>query len=119
MKKNPLARNGPFGFFTFYYNLSKIGNWNYTESNPSYFVGGKINDNIPMISSSAIVKNFSIKGTLPEGLIFNSTNGVISGAPSVEQTETGYLVYANNDVRNEIQSSLKNLKSNFPQNNHD
>ncbi|MFN8318097.1 MAG: hypothetical protein U0V54_01620 [Saprospiraceae bacterium] len=29
------------------------------------------------------------------------------------------LVYANNDVRNEIQSSLKNLKSNFPQNNHD
>ena len=50
---------------------------------PSYYIGGKINDNFPVISSSAIIKNYSIKGTLPEGLSFNSTNGVISGAPSV------------------------------------
>ena len=71
--KNPLTQNGIFGFFTFYYNLSKIGNWNYTNPNPSYFVGGKINDNIPT-SHSSDCKKFFYKGTLPEGTNFNSTN---------------------------------------------
>ena len=105
IKKNPLRPNGPFGIFTFYYNLSKIGNWRYNETNPSYYIGGKITDNFPVISSSAIIKNYSIKGTLPEGLSFNSTNGVISGAPSVEQNETGYIVYANNDFFKETYSA--------------
>jgi hypothetical protein len=97
VKNNPLRPNGPFGLFTFYYNLSKIGNWSYREPNPSYYIGGKITDNYPLISSSAIIKNYSTKGTLPEGLIFDSTNAVISGTPSAEQNETEYIVYANND----------------------
>ncbi len=97
VKKNPLRPNGPFGIFTFYYNLSKIGNWRYNETNPSYYIGGKITDNFPVISSSAIIKNYSIKGTLPEGLSFNSSSGFITGTPTIDQNETAYTVFANND----------------------
>ncbi|HNA08010.1 MAG TPA: hypothetical protein PK930_13780, partial [Leptospiraceae bacterium] len=67
ISKNPLAPNGPFGLFTFYYNLSKIGAWSYSEPNPLYSKDLPIDANVPKTSPLAIVKSYSMKTNLPNG----------------------------------------------------
>ncbi|MDX1958062.1 MAG: FG-GAP repeat protein [Leptospiraceae bacterium] len=102
IKKNPLAPNGPFGILSLNYNLSKVGDWSYKEPNVIYGVNTVITENKPNITNRAIVTNFSTKDTLPEGLLFNNSNGALSGIPTAEQTQKEYTIFANNSFFNEF-----------------
>ncbi|RKZ95786.1 MAG: hypothetical protein DRQ46_07950 [Gammaproteobacteria bacterium] len=51
----------------------------------------------PLFNSGDVrPENYSIIGTLPGGLIFNTSNGIISGSPTVTGTFTGLDVTATN-----------------------
>ncbi|MDX1958057.1 MAG: FG-GAP repeat protein [Leptospiraceae bacterium] len=102
IKKNPLAPNGPFGILSFFYNLSKVGTWFYQERSPTYGKGAAITENRPNITNNAIVTNFSTKETLPNGLLFNTFNGAISGTPTIEAAQKDYTIFANNLFFNEF-----------------
>jgi hypothetical protein len=92
IKKNPLAPNGPFGIYTLYYNLTRIGEWNYTDDKVLYYsVNEVIPENSPILKN-VIIPPFSFQNLkeLPLGLNYNPNNGVISGTPTVIQSETDY-----------------------------
>jgi hypothetical protein len=96
IKKNPLAPNGPFGIFTLYYNLSNIKAWKYTDTDlVHYNLDDPILPNSPVIPSTALLNTFTISETLPAGLNFNSSNGVISGTPTSTFEEKEFRFTAN------------------------
>ncbi|HMV44009.1 MAG TPA: FG-GAP repeat protein [Leptospiraceae bacterium] len=104
IKQNPLAPNGPFGLFTFYLNLSKIGAWSYSDPNPVYSKDLPIDTNVPKTSPLAIVKSYSMKTNLPNGLSLNTTNGYITGTP-LELGSSEVDIFANNDFYKEQYST--------------
>ncbi len=60
-----------------------------------YFVGSPIENNIPNLRGSAT--EYTVDPMeLPEGLIFSTANGVISGTPSTLQTQRTYSITASN-----------------------
>ena len=65
----------------------------YTTPN-IYTVGTTISDLIPTITGN--VSNYSIVPTMPDGLSFNASTGVISGTPTATSPETPYLITATN-----------------------
>ncbi|HMW05086.1 MAG TPA: FG-GAP repeat protein [Leptospiraceae bacterium] len=96
IKKNPLSPNGPFGVFTFYYNLSNIKAWKYTDTDlVHYNLNDPILPNSPVIPSSAVLNTFTISEPLPSGLNFNSSNGIISGTPTTSLDEKEFRFTAN------------------------
>lgn len=56
--------------------------------------------NVPMTTMTPTIVNYasswSVSPTLPTGLSFSSTNGVISGTPTVESAQASYTVTASN-----------------------
>jgi hypothetical protein len=96
IKKNPLAPNGTFGIFNLFYNLSNIKAWKYTDTDlVHYNVDDPILPNSPVIPSSAVLNTFTISETLPAGLHFNTSNGVISGTPTSAFEEKEFRFTAN------------------------
>jgi hypothetical protein len=96
VKKNPLAPNGPFGIFNLFYNLSNIKAWKYTDTDlVHYNLNDPILPNSPVIPSSAVLNTFTISETLPTGLHFNTSNGVILGTPSSTFEEKEFRFTAN------------------------
>jgi hypothetical protein len=89
--ENPLSPNGPFGIYTLLSNLSNIKEWKYADREILYYnLNDTIFPNTPEIPSQGLINSFSISETLPEGLTFNSSNGVISGTPRAITNEKEY-----------------------------
>lgn len=66
----------------------------YSNQTAVYTVGAVIADNKPTVSGS--VTTWSVTPALPHGLTLNTTTGVISGIPSIEQSSKVYTVKAAN-----------------------
>ena len=67
----------------------------YTRMIPTYLKDEAIAVNNPSASGGAVV-SYSISPTLPSGLSFNTSTGVISGTPTVASNATLYTVTATN-----------------------
>jgi hypothetical protein len=59
--------------------------------------GTAMND-VTFTNSGGYIETWEISPTLPNGLNFDSYNGMISGTPSQTIPETTFIVYANNSV---------------------
>ena len=57
-------------------------------------VGTAITSLTPTISGGVTASSYSINGTLPSGLSFNTTTGVISGTPTAYKAQTSYTITA-------------------------
>lgn len=80
-----------------YYEITfNVGSYtlNYNYSTVNAKVGTAISDITPTISGGVAAKSFAISGTLPAGLTFNKTTGVISGTPTAYKAQTNYTVTA-------------------------
>jgi hypothetical protein len=75
-------------------NIGPPGNLTYSTNNTVYILGCTIHPNTP--TYSGIVDTWSINPELPAGLNFDTSTGIISGAPEVESPETIYTVTASN-----------------------
>ena len=66
------------------------------STNPAvYFVGSAISTNSPTVSGGAVT-SYSISPSLPTGLSFNTTNGQITGTPSILSNAANYTITATN-----------------------
>ncbi len=70
----------------------------YPSSSYSFTVNQTISNAVPTISGSPT--SFTVSPQLPAGLSINSTNGVISGVPSTQTSNTSYVVTATNSSGN-------------------
>lgn len=68
----------------------------YANNSAVYTQSVRITDNIPSLKGS--VTSWSVTPALPQGLILNTTTGVISGTPEVVQAEKSYTVTASNSM---------------------
>jgi len=66
----------------------------YSTASAVYTQGVRIADNVPSVKGS--ITSWSITPALPQGLILNTTTGVISGTPEVVQVGKSYTVTAGN-----------------------
>lgn len=83
--------------------LSLIGMPKSPPSNLSYGQGSAITlvlgvNNSVTPTVVGVVKSYSINPTLPQGLIFNSFSGTISGTPTSIQTARNYTINALNSI---------------------
>ena len=67
----------------------------YPVMSPSYLLGTSITPNIPS-NAGAAANSFSIQPSLPAGLVFNTTNGQITGTPTQLANLAPYTVTASN-----------------------
>ena len=70
-------------------------NLRYSNPTATYAKAITIPVNVPLADGGP-VDHYSISGILPDGLVFDSTSGTISGAPAVTQVSTPYLITATN-----------------------
>ena len=70
----------------------------YSSVSSRYTVGASITANTPSFSGGGQATSFSINPTLPNGLNFNTTTGVITGLPASMTAATSYTVTASNAV---------------------
>jgi hypothetical protein len=68
---------------------------NYTNTSATYTLGASIASNTPTSNGGTVV-SYSISPTLPTGLSFNTSTGVVSGTPSSLSPITAYTVTATN-----------------------
>jgi hypothetical protein len=66
----------------------------YPQATVSATVGQAIAPNIPSFTGAVI--SFSVSPALPAGLSLNTSNGVISGTPTVQAAQASYTVTASN-----------------------
>ncbi len=66
----------------------------YPQKVASYTQNVQITPNIPFIREGNTATAFSINNTLPAGLSFNTTTGVISGTPTALAASASYIVTA-------------------------
>ena len=71
------------------------GGLSYTSATTIYTKGSAITPNAPSSNGGAVV-SYGISPTLPTGLNFNTSSGVISGTPSVLAASATYTVTATN-----------------------
>lgn len=69
----------------------------YTTNPANYTNGSAIASNTPSVTGGAAT-SFTITPTLPSGLIFNTTTGVITGTPTVTTARASYSVTATNST---------------------
>jgi hypothetical protein len=67
---------------------------------------------------SGIVDSYSLNGTLPAGLSFNSSTGVISGTPTAAKATTVYTVTATNTVGSTSTNFTMTVYNNYLDNNN-
>ena len=70
-------------------------NLRYRSSSMSLTLGSPIEPLIPVVTGDVL--SYSIIPSLPSGLIFNSSTGVISGTPTLAQSSVNYTVTASNN----------------------
>lgn len=110
IKKNPLSPRGPFGIVSLFYNLSKVGQWSYNDSEVLYYSSNvKTFENQPVINRD-FINSFRINESLPDGLTFNTSNGYINGTPTKEFAEKEFKVYAKLDPFPEFDKNFTNFK---------
>jgi hypothetical protein len=78
-----------------------VPSFTYSPSSNVYTVGTVITNKTP-INSGGAVTSYSITPTLPSGLSFNTTTGVISGTPTVTSPSTVYTVTGSNATGSNI-----------------
>lgn len=78
----------------------------YSSVSPIYTRGTAIPANTVSCSGGSAPTGFSLTGTLPTGLSFNSSTGTISGTPTVLRTATTYSVTASNSAGNSTAFTL-------------
>jgi hypothetical protein len=66
----------------------------YSTMSAVYTKNTVITNNVPTVTGT--VTSWSVSPTLPGGLILNTSTGVISGTPSIQQTTVNYTIIANN-----------------------
>lgn len=67
---------------------------NYNVTSLVAKVGEAISDITPTISGGVTAKSYSITGTLPTGLSFNTSTGKITGTPTAYKAQTSYTITA-------------------------
>lgn len=75
-------------------NYSAPYNLSYTNQSAVYTKGVTITGNTPVVNGT--VTSWSVTPELPQGLILNTTTGVITGMPEVLQIEKSYTIIATN-----------------------
>ena len=73
-------------------------NLRYQSSNLTLTIGSVINNLNPSVDGS--VSSYSINPSLTNGLIFNTSTGIISGTPTSTQSLTNYTITASNSGGN-------------------
>ena len=72
---------------------------NLSYSAPSYtFTNGQTYSLPISVSAGEVTTSYSLTGTLPAGMNFESSNGTIWGTPTADMTSTTYTVTANNSA---------------------
>ena len=71
---------------------------NLAYSTPSNFVKDVAIVNLVPSSQGSAVSSYSISPSLPAGLSFNTTTGIISGTPTVLSSATNYTITALNNI---------------------
>lgn len=66
----------------------------YSASTVYAKVNTAISDLTPTITGGVSAKSYSISGTLPTGLSFDTTTGKISGTPTAHEAQTSYTITA-------------------------
>ena len=66
----------------------------YSANSVAAKVGTAISNLTPTISGGVTAKSYSIAGTLPAGLSFSTSTGVISGTPTSYKAQTSYTITA-------------------------
>ncbi len=74
--------------------LQAPSNLTYSHNPVTYTTGTAITNNVPTVTGS--VTSWSITGTLPAGLSFNTNDGVLSGTPTAPKAQTTHTVTASN-----------------------
>ncbi len=74
--------------------LQPPSNLSYSHNPVTYTTGTAITNNVPTVTGS--VTSWSITGTLPAGLSFNTGDGVLSGTPTAPKAKATYTVTASN-----------------------
>lgn len=72
-------------------------NLQYPIVNASFFQNVDVTPNVPSLTGDKSSLSYSIEPSLPQGLIFNSQTGGISGRPTNLMNQTFYTVKAKND----------------------
>lgn len=80
-------------------------NLNYSNANARYTVGAAIATNSPGIGAGGAATSYAVSPSLPSGLSFDTTTGVITGTPTSATASATYTVTASNVVG----STTKNL----------
>lgn len=79
------------------WNVTVIPVFNYTPSINVFVVGTIIGNLTPNVTSQYYpITSYSISPSLPAGLSFNTTTGVISGTPTATSANTSYTITATN-----------------------
>lgn len=87
---NPLFSSGDW-------NVVVIPVFNYSPSTNVFIVGTTITNLTPNITSQYYpITSYSISPSLPTGLSFSTSTGIISGTPSVTSSNTVYTITATN-----------------------
>nr|MCS5535668.1 Ig domain-containing protein [Candidatus Poseidoniales archaeon] len=84
------------------------------QGNPFVFRLGNEVDLMPMIASGGNPTSWAISPALPEGLVFNTSTGQISGIPTVLYEETIHVVWANNSGGSNISALTLTVIDNRP-----
>ena len=72
---------------------------NLSYSAPSYTLTNGQAYSLPIsVSAGEVTTSYSLTGTLPSGMNFESSNGTIWGTPTADMTSTTYTVTANNSA---------------------
>jgi hypothetical protein len=77
-------------------NYMAIGTPYTNNSQISFQSGAQVTTLTPTTDSGGTIASYSISPSLPAGLHFNTSSGIISGTPSVEISETSFTVAGSN-----------------------
>ncbi|MDP6199487.1 MAG: putative Ig domain-containing protein, partial [Candidatus Poseidonia sp.] len=76
---------------------SNTTNLSYAQSSSTMLLGQAYS--FPLaVANGEVITSYSLSGTLPSGMNFESSNGTIWGTPTVTMTSTTYTVTANNSA---------------------
>jgi len=75
-------------------NNAQLISLSYSENPATYFLDTPITPNIPMLENDSDTNSWSISPSLPSGLTFNTSTGIITGTPTSVTNTTTYQVIA-------------------------
>ena len=98
LSEHDLDGNGILNIFDYVIPPSFYYNYTFTLKVGTVIYGGTYTDGSPVIpiTNYSTVTSWEIAPALSNGLIFNYTNGAISGIPTANMTLTNYTIWANN-----------------------